>query len=435
MRSAVRQQAVAHQESGKIHFGINQKATDIEQKLKTNTSFCSFSDKPSSSNGNHEESSISNSALHDFSKISIFPNSSFTVQPKLKINSPNDKYEQEADRVAEQLMRMPEQTVQRKCAKCGKEEELQRVPNVKIQRKCAKCEQDEEMIQTKSNGDTGNMASPVLMNQIQNTRVHGQVMDANTLSFMEPRFGMDFRGVRIHADNRAAAMSQRINAKAFTVGRDIYFNQGAYNPDVVDGKKLLAHELTHMVQQHGGDNRTIQRQNGDKKKEDPKKKEKVKTKVEVVTEHDFSEKKTEAKASTTRSTEEEVAKGVTASASEKVAGDKTTRTARLKAKNKMSGLFASSTIKVEDPTDPILANTHKGLIKVGGSWMLFNSNLKLGTSSSLEFAKDKNPKWSVDGSAVFFSKWSSFSRGCCFICVWSGRSFGYCKDTINLSYH
>jgi hypothetical protein len=156
----------------------------------------------------------------------------------LKINSPNDKYEQEADKVAEQVMRMPEQTVQRKCAKCNEED---------------------EMIQTKSQGDSGKIATSGLMNQIQNTKGNGQMMDANTRSFMEPRFGMDFSKVKIHSDNRAAGMSQGINAKAFTVGQDIYFNNGAYSPGSVDGKKLLAHELTHVMQQQGR-HTTIQRE-------------------------------------------------------------------------------------------------------------------------------------------------------------------------------
>ncbi len=180
------------------------------------------------------------SGSFDYGSISIFPNSktpvrlnsqALPIQAKLTIGQPNDKYEQEADRVAEQVMRMPEQTVQRKCAKCDKEE---------------------EMIQTKSKGNSGSVASSALMNQIQKTRGGGQVMDTNTRSFMEPRFGMDFSGVRIHADNQAAGMSQGINAKAFTVGNDIYFNEGKYDPNSTSGKHLLAHELTHTAQQGRG---------------------------------------------------------------------------------------------------------------------------------------------------------------------------------------
>ena len=198
--------------------------------------------------GREKQSPMSGFGMNNFGAISILPSSPTRVQPKLKINTPRDRYEQEADRVAEQVMRMPEQTVQRKCASCGKEEEIQRSTIGNIQRKCAKCE-EEEMIQMKSQDHSGNMVSSTLMNQIQSTRGQGQAMDVNTRSFMEPRFGMDFSGVRIHADKQAAQMSQGINARAFTVGSDIYFNQGAYTPGTTDGKRLLAHELTHVVQQ------------------------------------------------------------------------------------------------------------------------------------------------------------------------------------------
>ena len=197
--------------------------------------------------------------VQNFAAISILLPSPARVHPKLKINTPGDRYEQEADRVAEQVMRMPEQTVQRKCTSCGKEEEIQQSAIGNIRRKCAKCE-EEEMIQMKSQGCSENMASSTLMNQIQSTRGEGQAMDVNTRSFMEPRFGMDFSGVRIHADKQAAQMSQGINARAFTVGSDIYFNQGAYTPGTTDGKKLLAHELTHVVQQKGVVEQKVQRQ-------------------------------------------------------------------------------------------------------------------------------------------------------------------------------
>ncbi len=70
---------------------------------------------------------------------------------------------------------------------------------------------------------------------------------------MEPRFGTDFSNVKVHTDSSAVQMNQDIQAQAFTHGQDIYFNSGKYSPDTNEGKSLLAHELTHVVQQRGGE--------------------------------------------------------------------------------------------------------------------------------------------------------------------------------------
>ncbi len=381
MLSFVNQKAASQQTKNSISSNLNEKTSDLKHKLETNSNFNSISKKQSISNGSDEGLSITNPGLYDFSRIPIFPSSEARLQTKLKINAPGDKYEQEADKVAEQVMRMPEQTVQRKCDTGDKKK---------------------EMIQTKSRVNSGNVASSTLSNQIQSTRGSGQVMDANIRSFMEPRFGMDFSGVRIHADSQAVDMSQGINARAFTIGKDIYFNRGAYNPSTKQGNELLTHELAHVLQQRrlGGD--MIQKKDDAKKKEASKKKDNVKTKVDVVTEHDFSKGKTEAKASITRSVEQEVTKGVTASASEKAISDSKALSAAVKVSDKKSGLYATGGIKAKDPADPAKPQTSTVYIKVGNSWKLFNSNLKLSTSSALEYAKDKGPKLSVDGKAVFF---------------------------------
>lgn len=201
----------------------------------------------------------------NLNSISIFPYKKMGIQTKLKINSPNDKYEQEADKVAEQVMRMPEPNIQRKCTSCGKEEEetIQRKPLVSqisplVQRTCADCE--EEALQTKSKGNSGRMASSTLTQQIQSSRGNGQAIDSNTQTFMATRFGHDFSGVRIHSGTQAAQMNKEINARAFTIGKDIYFNRNEYQPSSSTGKRLLAHELTHVVQQgEGNTNSAIQR--------------------------------------------------------------------------------------------------------------------------------------------------------------------------------
>ena len=78
----------------------------------------------------------------------------------------------------------------------------------------------------------------------------GQPLDRDTRAFMEPRFGHDFSGVRVHADARAAQSARAVNALAYTVGRDVVFGMGQYMPETMGGKRLLAHELTHVVQQN-----------------------------------------------------------------------------------------------------------------------------------------------------------------------------------------
>jgi len=199
---------------------------------------------------------------HSLSNISILPH----LQPKLKINTPGDPYEMEADRMAEQVVAMPQPTIQRKCSSCGKEEEehIQRKPLVNritqlpangdlapMQRKCAQCQQEEEEeIQTKSNGQSPSVADSNLTSKIEQTRGLGKPMDANTRSFMELRFGADFSRIKIHADSDAAQMNRQINARAFTVGNDIYFNAGQHETTSTEGKNLLAHELTHTLQQN-----------------------------------------------------------------------------------------------------------------------------------------------------------------------------------------
>jgi hypothetical protein len=161
------------------------------------------------------------------------------IQSKLSIGSPEDSLEHEADAVAEKVMRMPENIIiQRKCAECEDEEKLQRKPLASFIQKMGY--------------DSGTTASDSVTQQIDSTKGSGSVLESTAKSFMENRFGTDFSGVKIHSGDYAAKMSQELNAQAFTVGNDIYFNSGKYNPNSDSGKYLLAHELTHTVQQGEG---------------------------------------------------------------------------------------------------------------------------------------------------------------------------------------
>lgn len=164
------------------------------------------------------------------------------IQRKLTINTPEDRYEQEADHVADQVMR----TSASPCA-CGAS--------------CPKCKQDGSgQVQTKRvhEHDAGNRTAPPVVDEVISSS--GQPLDVSTRQFMETRFGHDFSGVRVHADAKASDSARQIDALAYTAGRDIVFAAGRYDTASAAGQRLLAHELAHVVQQTGGASRTIQRQ-------------------------------------------------------------------------------------------------------------------------------------------------------------------------------
>jgi Domain of unknown function (DUF4157) len=165
------------------------------------------------------------------------------IQAKLAIDKPGDEQEQEADRISKQVMRMPEPQLQGACA-CGGT--------------CPHCKTDQlgqgqERLQKKDagSGDLGLIASPPIVDKVLGSP--GQPLDAETRAFMEPRFGHDFTKVRIHSGPAAERSARDLNAAAYTVGPDIVFSEGRYAPHTSTGRHLLAHELTHVVQQSGSE--------------------------------------------------------------------------------------------------------------------------------------------------------------------------------------
>jgi len=90
-----------------------------------------------------------------------------------------------------------------------------------------------------------------LASEILSKKGSGRHLEAEVTEFMEPRFGYDFSNVRVHAGSFAAKTAQDLGAEAFTIGKDVFFGTGRYNPESIEGKKLIAHELTHVVQQGG----------------------------------------------------------------------------------------------------------------------------------------------------------------------------------------
>ena len=204
------------------------------------------------------------------------------VQTKLTVGQPGDKYEQEADQVADQVMSMTGPQVQRQCMSCDEkesavqtkplsenitpwiqrqveEEELQMKPFLQRQTE----EEEEEPVQAKPSNGQRAKPSVVSSAQLHASECGGQPLAASTRSFFEPRFGHDFSNVKVHTCDSAVQMNRNLNAQAFTHGSNIFFNRGKYNPGTSHGKNLLAHELTHVVQQNSGLNRFIQTKIGD----------------------------------------------------------------------------------------------------------------------------------------------------------------------------
>jgi len=162
------------------------------------------------------------------------------VQAKLTVSQPDDPFEQEADRVADRVMRME-------------------ASSVTVQRMCAGCEEEEQQLQRK---ETGSEAVETTPSMVQDSLTSaGAPLDSTTRTYMEQRFGHDFDNVRVHTGGQADAAARQINSLAFTLGNDVVFRQGQYAPHSNEGRRLLAHELTHVVQQSAGSaTAAIQRQ-------------------------------------------------------------------------------------------------------------------------------------------------------------------------------
>jgi hypothetical protein len=267
---------------------------------------------------------------------SFFKHANRAIQTKLTIGQPNDKYEQEADAMAdkvvqhlskpqtqvaitplnvqtkcaacdqkeqvqqkeeveekelpkEKLQKKPvfesnaeppddDKNIQRKCVECEKEEKLQKKIGRKeekkdvgklqkkaifesnekhqkdsIQPKCTKCEkEDGKKIQAKPEANSSQPASSSIESSLNASKGLGNPLPTATRDQMENSFGADFSNVRIHNDSWAVQMSKDLNAQAFTHGSDIYFNSGKYDTNSDAGRYLLAHELTHTMQQNNG---------------------------------------------------------------------------------------------------------------------------------------------------------------------------------------
>jgi len=154
---------------------------------------------------------------------------------------------EEEEKVQRTEVKEEEEKVQRACADCEKEKEVQRAP-----------EKEEEKTIRGSGIVAGMTVSRSVATRLQSRAGQGSPLPGATRQEMSGAIGADFSAVRIHTDSEAETISQSLNAQAFTLGKDIYFNRGKYAPESQEGKRLLAHELVHVRQQGAADKETLQ---------------------------------------------------------------------------------------------------------------------------------------------------------------------------------
>ena len=244
-------------------------------------------------------------STYNFSRISVSDYAPATVQSKLVVGAAGDKYEQEADAMADRVMSMTS-SVQKQEESIQQEPEIQTQPlietaqqnpeeegtvHLKSVAETAQRKSEEEgtvhlkalaeTIQRKEiegvvhlkplsdrvspaiqqtlkdstlisrKGDSAFTASDSIETRLKSGKGGGQPLPNETRDFMDTRFSNDFSGVKVHTGSDAVQLSKELGAQAFTHGEDIYFNSGKYSPHTDEGKKLLAHELTHTIQQTG----------------------------------------------------------------------------------------------------------------------------------------------------------------------------------------
>lgn len=211
-------------------------------------------------------------------------NESGILNSKLRIVKPGYNYEREAESVAEHVMNIPKPRTTRQDTKEGyaRTKLLAKQITPLVQKHAEEHEDRKESVskrlfmnamldqsrqrgalrgnrkQSEKEGTlhakiSGNGVLPLIERRLSSIKGSGEPLPKRTRSFFEPRFGVNFSNIRVHTDSNAAYLARHINAKVFTVGQNLFFGSGQYSPHSYKGKHVLAHELTHTVQQGGGD--------------------------------------------------------------------------------------------------------------------------------------------------------------------------------------
>lgn len=234
----------------------DQRATDAKRSLPPSSMIASKSTQPELSRANVLRQRAGNQGVQRLIReqaesgrsSGCAPLRSVPIQTKLTVSESEGAHEREADHVADAVMRMPADEVADKLAVASS------ASPAKVRRMCAECDEEQkhkaipQVQRREQTHDTPSLTSPEATN-IQALRGGGSALPAATRAFFEPRFRVDFGNVRVHTGARAEEAAESVSAKAFTLGNDIAFGSGQYSPASHEGRKLLAHELTHTVQQ------------------------------------------------------------------------------------------------------------------------------------------------------------------------------------------
>jgi hypothetical protein len=168
-----------------------------------------------------------------FSPVMRKASSRVDIQTKLSVSKPADPLEKQADRTADQVMRMPEQTQRSATTPAVQPPTVQGAAQERVQRF----------------GEGTPSVADDAKAEIQHATTGGQALSSDVRSFMQPRLGADLSDVRVHADESAASLSNHLSARAFTYRNHVFFGRDQYQPGSTEGRHLLAHELTHTIQQ------------------------------------------------------------------------------------------------------------------------------------------------------------------------------------------
>ncbi len=174
-----------------------------------------------------------------------------TLQRELRISTPGDALEREADRVAEAVVDGGSASVTRAHGPTGVQRSCACSGSSADEERCDSCrEKEEELLRRSADHEAGAQGfAPAIVHEV--LRSSGQPLDPATRAFFEPRFAREFSDVRVHTGPQADESARAVNALAYTVGRDVVFGSGQFAPGTAAGDRVLAHELTHVLQQQG----------------------------------------------------------------------------------------------------------------------------------------------------------------------------------------
>ncbi|MEH2221902.1 eCIS core domain-containing protein [Nostoc sp.] len=249
---------------------INKRIAQTNQQQKSETSqtsgilqrtaVVSVSDAGVQSTDDQKAQPLSNSAFSkDFSRVPISTTKPQPIMAKLVVGPVGDKYEQEADRVAAQVLNQinASEPPQSDISQNVQREAISEEDNLPMKSQAASIQrqvlpQQEfhmKSIRQLQPHEDSMTTTPHLETSIQQARGKGQPVADSIREPLEQAFGADFSGVKIHANAQSDQLNRSIQARAFTTGQDVFFRQGEYNPGSRGGQELIAHELTHVLQQ------------------------------------------------------------------------------------------------------------------------------------------------------------------------------------------